>query len=277
MTTDTFRRYLDLCSKRERNEPLSTREALELQLYMEGVGPFCADKHRVAWQIEGTYGLVFVLSSTVSDSKVCLKTINPAKRLEFSGDLDSLFRRELRLWLSLPAHPHVLPALGLEFKQLPQRLEGQRERTPLAWMPYCEADLSDWVKKRDAVQRDMLIALAQVCSGLQWLYENGIQGHGDLKPANVLLQDLRKTSSSPATTPYWRARVTDLGWTDIWRDGGGTKHAWRPYLAPERFENDFVPQSSDVYALGVIACELLTGVHPAGEQTCVLERKWNDD
>jgi serine/threonine protein kinase len=127
---------------------------------------------------------------------------------------------------------------------------------------------------------DRLIALVQTCSGLEWLYEHGLEGHGDLKPANILLRDLRESfvlpeQGFPSKLHPWQARVADLGWADIWCRGGGTYHAWRPYLAPERFRSIVVPEASDIYAVGVIACELLSGVHPAGDRTELLAKKWN--
>lgn len=116
---------------------------------------------------------------------------------------------------------------------------------------------------------------------LQWLYKHGLQGHGDLKPDNILLSDLRTRfalpdeESFPSKTHYWQARVADLGRADIWTQGGGTYHAWRPYLAPEWFRNTVVPEASDIFALGIIACELLSGMHPGGDRTESLTKRWN--
>lgn len=185
----------------------------------------------------------------------------------------------MRLWLNIPPHHHVLPALGLDLAPPPRELATQFEVLPLGRMPFCEGSLTAWVKDQAFVPPvDRLIALAQVCSGLQWLYAHGLQGHGDIKPDNILLRDLRHSflqaeTGVPSNLHPWQARVADLGWADIWCQGGGTYHAWRPYLAPERFRNVVVPKASDVY-LGVIACELLSGDHPGGEQTELLAKKW---
>ena len=251
-----------------------------LRLYLDLRG----SRYTPTKQIEGTYGLVFVMETAetnVFPARWCAKTINPEK---FSNkrDIVALFKREMRLWLNIPPHYHVCPALGLDFMRPPREFESQFEMVPLVRMPYCENNLSDWVKNQEVVPMvDRLIALAQVCSGLHWLYKHGLQGHGDLKPDNVLVEDRRNgyelpEYGFPSTLHPWQARVTDLGWADIWCQGGGTYHAWRPYLAPERFRNTVVPEASDIYALGVIACELLSGVHPGGDKTEVLARKWNN-
>ncbi|QXD16783.1 protein kinase [Rhodocaloribacter litoris] len=243
------------------------------------------DYYEPTRHMQGTYGLVFVLEakkSNVSPQRVCVKTLNPAKLKPGGRDLKHLFEREMRLWLNIPFHYHVLPALGLEFAPAPRDLAGEFEVLPLVRMPFCEGNLSACVKgeiKMSLLER--LIALAQICSGLRWLYEHGLQGHGDLKPDNILLSDLRARfvlpdgKGFPSKAHYWQARIADLGWADIWTQGGGTYHAWRPYLAPERFRNTVVPEASDIFAVGVIASELLSGKHPAGDVTEVLAKKWS--
>jgi len=234
--------------------------------------------------MQGTYGLVFVLEakkSNVFPQRFCVKTLNPEKLKPGGRDLKRLFEREMRLWLDIPHHYHVLPALGLEFASSTD-LAGEFEVLPLVRMPFCDASLSACLKGEINMSLvDRLITLAQICSGLRWLYEHGIQGHGDLKPDNILLSDLRARfvlpdgQGFPSKAHYWQARITDLGWADIWTQGGGTYHAWRPYLAPERFRNTVVPEASDIFAVGVIACELFSGRHPAGDVTEVLAKKWN--
>lgn len=243
-----------------------------------------ADDYEPKRYIYGTYGLVYILESketTVSPHAFCVKTLNPEKLKPGGLDLKRLFEREMRLWLNIPFHYHVLPALGLEFAPPPEELADAFEVLPLVRMPFCDANLSACIKGNIIMSPiDRLIILAQICSGLRWLYEHGLQGHGDLKPDNILLSDLRTRfalrdgEGYPTKLHYWQARITDLGWSDIWTQGGGTYHAWRPYLAPERFSNTVVPQASDIFALGVIACELLSGKHPAGDYTEVLAKKW---
>lgn len=234
--------------------------------------------------IEGTYGLVFVLEPRVSyvdQRPFCIKTVNPRKIKPSGRDIRRLFEREIRIWLNIPPHYHVLQALGLEFASFPTEY-ADLEVWPLVRMPFCDADLSSCIDGKITLsQADSLIILAQVCSGLEWLYSHGIQGHGDLKPSNILLTDLRLLldldyeGGFPSRAHPWQAFITDLGWADIWSQGGGTYHAWRPYLAPERFRNTVVPEASDIFAVGIIACELLSKRHPAGDATKVLAKKWD--
>jgi len=102
-------------------------------------------------------------------------------------------------------------------------------------------------------------ALAQVADGLHAAHEAGLL-HGDLKPTNILLQ--------PGAAR--RATITDFGITHalgaIPRAGHtpGTVHGTGTvlYLAPERVSGGLGTPASDLYSLGIIACEWLTGTPP---------------
>lgn len=235
--------------------------------------------------LEGPYGLVFVLEAShqpVVPRKFCVKTLDPEK-LQPGGRVPKrLFERAISPWRNVPFHCHVLTALGLEFLSPPAGLAGEFEALPLVRMPFCEGNLSACVRGEIAMSPvDRLIVLAQTCSGLRWLYEHGVQGHGDLKPGNILLSDLRARfalpdrEGFPSKTHFWQARVADPGWADIWIECGGTSHAWRPYLAPERFDATAASEPSDIFAVGVVACELLCGQHPAGDATEILATEWD--
>ena len=89
--------------------------------------------------------------------------------------------------------------------------------------------------------------------GLDALHERGIL-HRDVKPSNVLLDD----DGHGALTDFGLARAADS--TRLTRDGQllGTPH----YLAPELIEGQEATRSSDVYALGCVLFECLTGEPP---------------
>lgn len=243
-----------------------------------------AEHYRVVGQKLGTYGRIWILeanSPNVSPHRFVLKGLNPGgKPASGPKSLEQLFERELRMWLALPPHLNVVPGLGIE---LALREVGTDAAVPLMRAPYCDATLEDWMRPSAPQDRcDRLFALAQICNGLLWMYEWGVEGHGDLKPANILVSDLRgrfrlvdDPRSLPSTTHPWQVRVSDLGWADIWKElGFGPDRGWRPYLAPERLAGSFEPNLSDVWSVAVIGTELLTGVHPAGKETRRLD-SWN--
>jgi serine/threonine protein kinase len=108
-------------------------------------------------------------------------------------------------------------------------------------------------------ERALTIA-QEICEGLRYAHENGVI-HRDIKPENVLID------------PSGRAKIADFGLAKLFEPNGaqpaltstrqrmGTPH----YMAPEQTES---PQSadhrSDIYALGVLTYEMLTGELPIG-------------
>jgi len=237
----------------------------------------------------GTYGCVWILElPTSGPRRVAYKGLDPERNFATPAERQ-LFEREIGIWMRLPHHRCVLPALNLEFAPGDARLEFPSEKEPaipLVAMRCMNGSLKEWVSSADYSEADRLWALAQACHGLSWVYSQGIEGHGDLKPDNILYRDLHRELAEEHRDLVlrWEVRVSDFGWADIWRDREGPQYAqksFRPYLAPERTKGEFVREASDVFALGVIAGELLTGKHPAGAETSRVQgwkstkyRKW---
>ena len=93
----------------------------------------------------------------------------------------------------------------------------------------------------------------QLCSGLVEAHRSGIL-HRDLKPANVIL--------CPQDDDSTRAVITDFGLAveanEVSALEGGTPN----YMAPELWRGDKASQASDVFALGVMLYEMVTGSKP---------------
>ncbi|CAM0902161.1 unnamed protein product [Alopecurus aequalis] len=90
-----------------------------------------------------------------------------------------------------------------------------------------------------------------ICEGLQYLHENHII-HLDLKPANILLDD----NMVPKITDFGLSRCFDENQSrHITKNILGTMG----YLAPEVREGGVIARSADLYSLGVIIIEILTG------------------
>src|SRR2546430_11175664 len=119
--------------------------------------------------------------------------------------------------------------------------------------------LRDLMRARGRVDQYVAAQIAAaIADGLEAAHLRGVL-HRDLKPDNVLLDGERR----PKITDFGIARLAAA--TVITRTGEllGTPQ----YLAPEQMSGDIVDERADVYALGVILYEMLTGARPTGGRT----------
>jgi serine/threonine protein kinase len=130
-------------------------------------------------------------------------------------------------------------------------------------MPYCETTLRTLIL--EVGPRSQAIALmVQALRALSYARRNCLLAHQDLKPENVLLQDLRNRYDLPAEYPFpWRPRVADFGNANGYNE---LRVPWgsRPYQAPEQFDSGSDLTYVDIFACGVMFHELITGRHPLG-------------
>ena len=117
-------------------------------------------------------------------------------------------------------------------------------------------DLGALLERRGPLpSEDVRIVVRDVAAALGALHEAGVV-HRDLKPANILL------TAEPGPAP-WRAKVADLGIAHILEaehlTTTGQVLGTAPYLSPEQVSGDTIDTASDVYSLGLLALEALTG------------------
>lgn len=249
--------------------------------------------------LHGTYGLIWFLKSKHANSysdTIALKTLAPERLndLETQEDITYL-RKEFEMWLNLPDHRNVVQATRFDTAHL---TSGDQKKgmisLPVMLMPRMTGSLQEWVDNSAFSMEDRLIALAQSLNGLLHLYKHKFEGHGDLKPSNILYRNERTRlvlddrKAWPSLAHPWIIKIADLGWANAWIHFGFTNKAQRQYLAPERLKGKFIPCKSDMFSMGIIAAELLQGRHPApnlkkalssGEKwdRCVEKKEWKLD
>jgi hypothetical protein len=161
------------------------------------------------------------------------------------------FLREARAAAAVQAHEHVCQIHDV----------GEWEGTPFVVMAYVEGEsLAQRLKRegRYADARDAVALAAQVAEGLEAVHDADIV-HRDLKPGNILLD----TKGKAFVTDFGLARLEDV------RDGLTPEGAITPgtpdYMAPEQVDSKSfgdVTFRTDLYSLGVVLYEMLTGRRP---------------
>jgi serine/threonine-protein kinase len=155
------------------------------------------------------------------------------------------FLRELRFLLSLQ-HDNIVTCHALEHTRTGRYLV----------MDYCEGGTLRSLMEEDIRLHPVqcLKLIADILAGLDHAHGRGIV-HCDIKPENILLT---------LHPEGWTARISDFGIArlnqEITKDGTGNTGS-PAYMAPERFYGQY-SHSSDLYAVGILLFELLTGYRP---------------
>ncbi|MET0681119.1 MAG: serine/threonine-protein kinase [Burkholderiales bacterium] len=195
----------------------------------------------------GAMGVVYRARDPIIDRVVALKTINLALTGAALASFEERFFQEARSAGRLN-HPNIVTiydagkADGVAYIAM-EFLEG----TPLREILDEHPPLS--------IPR-ILETVAQVARGLAYAHENGVV-HRDIKPANVIVLRNRR----PKITDFGIARLGEA-------DGVGSERAGSPkYMSPEQIRGDVTLDGrSDVFSLGTVLYEMLTGKAPfAGE------------
>ncbi len=128
-------------------------------------------------------------------------------------------------------------------------------------MEYVQGEsLKSMIQMTKRLRLGTIVRLAQqICAGLAEAHRQGVI-HGDLKPTNIMVgQD-------------GNARIMDLG------TGAAAIPGTPEYMSPEQAEGQEPDQRSDIYSLGVILYEMVTGVVPfqGGSRPEILARQINE-
>jgi serine/threonine protein kinase len=217
--------------------------------------------------MQGGMGLVYVCLDLEYRRPVALKTFKP----EYLPNRESRdrFLREGTVWVNLGYHPHIVRCHRVEYEDPSVYLvleliarEANHSGTSLRdWMIPCQGL---------GVELSLLYAL-QIVRGMRHACEK-IPGfvHRDLKPENLLVGAERFGS-----TPAHRLRVTDFGLVSALSDSEAADEAEEDhpgrthltkgimgtpyYMAPEQWKMEPTGVYTDVYALGCILYEMLSG------------------
>ncbi len=201
---------------------------------------------------EGGFGIVYLALQENPRRTIALKVI---KSELASPQMLKRFEYEAQV-LGRLTHPGIAQI----YEAGTDKTDGRRVRAFFA-MEYIEGKRMDQFaheKQLDIPGR--LDLVARVCDAVQYAHQKGVI-HRDLKPQNILVDE----HAQPKILDFGVSRATD---SDIYTTTLQTTHGQLigtlPYMSPEQVSGDpaEVDTRSDVYALGVILYQLLTGKLP---------------
>ena len=196
---------------------------------------------------QGGMATVFLARQRSMNRNVALKFLPNA----FMNDEAYLqrFEREVRIVAQLE-HRNIVPVYDF----------GEFEDQPYIAMRYMPAGSVEELLAAGRIPlRRVLGIVEQVASALDYAHQNGIL-HRDLKPSNILLDD----GGGVFITDFGIARILGEGGSNITTQGVvGTPS----YMSPEQARGEPLDGRSDVYSLGVMLFELITGRRPFDSET----------
>jgi serine/threonine protein kinase/tetratricopeptide (TPR) repeat protein len=224
-------------------EKAEVTETLETPKEELTTGSTFAHRYQIIEELgKGGMGKVYKALDKEINAKVALKLIKP----EISADDKTIerFRNELRIARDV-SHKNVCRMYDLN----------KEEGSYFITMEYVSGeDLRSFIRRSRQLAVGTAITIAkQVCEGLSEAHKSGVV-HRDLKPSNIMIDK------------EGNARIMDFGIARSLKAKGITREGVTigtpEYMSPEQVEAKETDQRTDIYSLGVILFEMVTGRRP---------------
>jgi len=191
----------------------------------------------------GAMAVVYVGYDPLLEREVAVKVIASAMLSE--QELKQRFEREAKAVARLQ-HPNIVTVYDMGYDEA---------GSPYIAMELLKGlDLEKKIKRATLGLEEKLSVVAQTCHGLGHAHESGII-HRDVKPANLFVTD------------GGTVKVMDFGvarWAQSSQTQTGQILGTAEYMPPEQIEGEEVDGRADIFSIGVILYQLLTGKRPFG-------------
>ncbi|HEY9678006.1 MAG TPA: serine/threonine-protein kinase [Drouetiella sp.] len=216
------------------------------------IGKTFAERYEILEVLgRGGMSVVYKAKQKFIQNFVAIKVLNP--NLVFDPSSFERFKQE------------AVAAIAIRDKNVIQVLDfGISDEKAFLIMEYLEGmDLADWLQKHGEMPVDRTIKIfLQACDGLAAAHSKGVV-HRDLKPGNLFMISAADGSDL--------IKIVDFGIAKIQpSDGAASQNLTQPgevfgsplYMSPEQCQGKVADTRSDIYSLGCVLYETLTGVPP---------------
>ncbi|HSW11314.1 MAG TPA: serine/threonine-protein kinase [Solimonas sp.] len=203
-------------------------------------------RYRILTELgRGAMGIVYRAQDPMLDRTVAIKTIRLSGDAAERADYEARFFQEARAAGRL-SHPAIITVHDVG-------REGDLAYMAMELLP--GTDLRQRIRETRLPLREALELAAEIADGLGYAHEQGVV-HRDIKPANIML------------TQRGRAKIMDFGIARMQvsevKTQTGVLLGTPKYMSPEQVAGRTVDHRSDIFSLGTVLYEMLTGRAPFG-------------
>ena len=220
------------------------------------IGKTFANKYRIETLLgEGGMAKVYLATHLSLEKQVVIKLMNNNLSSKERETSYKRFAQEIKVTAKL-THPNLVSVFD----------DGEINSRPYLVMEYIKGEsLRSYIARTGKMDlREAINIISQACAGLHEAHSQGVV-HRDLKPENLMLRD-------QSDRPDW-VKVVDFGIAHLKQGGSkltatGIAVGTVDYMSPEYLQDKPIDHRADIYAMGIMLFELITGVCPFEAEAC---------